>query len=43
MKKKTINAVITKKFGEWLESIGDEEVKKTEGFNCNMYKREEVV
>jgi hypothetical protein len=28
MKKKTINAVITKKFSEWLESIGDEEVKK---------------
>jgi hypothetical protein len=28
MKKKTINAVITKKFNEWLESIGDEEVKK---------------
>jgi hypothetical protein len=28
MKRKTINAVITKKFNEWLESIGDEEVKK---------------
>jgi len=28
MKKKTINAVITKKFNEWLETIGDEEVKK---------------
>jgi hypothetical protein len=27
MKRKTINAVITKKFNEWLESIGDEEVK----------------
>jgi hypothetical protein len=28
MKRKTINAVITKKFNEWVESIGDEEVKK---------------
>lgn len=28
MKRKTINAVITKKFNEWLESIGDEEVRK---------------
>jgi hypothetical protein len=28
MKKKTINAVITKKFNEWLETIGDEEVRK---------------
>jgi hypothetical protein len=28
MKRKTINAVITKKFNEWLESIGDENVKK---------------
>jgi hypothetical protein len=28
MKKKTINAVITKKFNEWLDSIGDEEVRK---------------
>ena len=28
MKKKTINAVITKKFDEWLGSIADEEVKK---------------
>ena len=28
MKKKTINAVIAKKFNEWLDSIGDEEVKK---------------
>jgi hypothetical protein len=28
MKRKTINAVITKKFNEWLESISDEEVKK---------------
>jgi hypothetical protein len=28
MKRKTINAVITQKFNEWLESIGDEEVKK---------------
>jgi len=28
MKKKTINAVITKKFDEWLDSISDEEVKK---------------
>jgi hypothetical protein len=28
MKKKTINAVITKKFNEWVETIGDEEVKK---------------
>ena len=28
MKKKTINAVITKKFDEWVETIGDEEVKK---------------
>jgi hypothetical protein len=28
MKRKTINAVITKKFNEWLESIGDEDVRK---------------
>jgi hypothetical protein len=28
MKRKTINAVITKKFNEWLESIGDEKVKR---------------
>jgi hypothetical protein len=28
MKKKTINAVITKKFNEWLETIDDEEVYK---------------
>jgi len=28
MKKKTINAVITKKFDEWLATISDEEVKK---------------
>jgi hypothetical protein len=28
VKRKTINAVITKKFNEWVESIGDEEVKK---------------
>jgi len=28
VKKKTINAVITKKFNEWVETIGDEEVKK---------------
>jgi hypothetical protein len=28
MKRKTINAVITKKFNEWLESISDENVKK---------------
>jgi len=28
MKKRTINAVITKKFNEWMETIGDEEVKK---------------
>jgi hypothetical protein len=28
MKRKTINAVITKKFNEWLESIDDEDVKK---------------
>jgi hypothetical protein len=28
MKKKTINAVITKKFNEWLETIDDEKIKK---------------
>ena len=28
MKRKTINAVITKKFEEWAASIEDEEVKK---------------
>ena len=28
MKRKTINAVIAKKFNEWVQSIGDEEVKK---------------
>jgi hypothetical protein len=28
VKRKTINAVITKKFNEWVDSIGDEEVKK---------------
>jgi hypothetical protein len=28
MKRKTINAVITRKFNEWVESIGDEKVRK---------------
>jgi hypothetical protein len=28
MKRKTINAVLAKKFNDWVETIGDEEVKK---------------
>jgi len=50
MKKKTINAVITKKFNEWVETIGDEEVKKlvekntviTGGCIASMINNEEI-
>jgi len=50
MKKKTINAVITKKFNEWLDSISDEDVKKlvrkhtiiTGGCIASMINNEEV-
>jgi len=50
MKKKTINAVITKKFNEWLETIGDKEVKElvkkntviTGGCIASMINNEEV-
>jgi len=50
MKKKTINAVITKKFDQWLETITDEEVKKlvkkntviTGGCIASMINNEEI-
>lgn len=50
MKKKTINAVICKKFDEWVESIADESVKKlvkentivTGGCIASMLLKEEV-
>lgn len=50
MKKKTINAVITKKINEWVDSIEDQEVKKlvqkntivTGGCIASMFLKEKV-